>query len=53
MFKYFDKDFFKFFWSFVAIIILSLILIIIGKLFQEKGNLEGANITNTQTGVSN
>ena len=43
MSKYFDNNFFKFFWGFVAIVVVSLVLIVIGKLFQEKETNEESN----------
>ena len=46
MSKYFDKDFFKFFWGFLAIIIFSLILIIVGKLYQDKEDGQATNVAN-------
>ena len=42
--KYFDKDFFKFFWSFIAIIVISLVLIMLGKKYQEKNPIQKANV---------
>jgi hypothetical protein len=44
--KYFDKDFFKFFWGFMAILIISLVLIAIGKMYQEKEIANTVNIAN-------
>lgn len=36
--KYFDKDFFKFFWGFVAIVVISLVVIMVGKKYEERNN---------------
>ncbi len=44
MSKYFDKDFFKFFWGFLAIIVVSLIFIILGKMYE---NMDGDQTTDT------
>jgi hypothetical protein len=48
MLKYFDKDFLKFFLGFAAIISVSLMVIVVARVFearaQEKGPVEQANV---------
>lgn len=40
MAKYFDKDFWRFFMGFVAIICTSLIILLVSRLYQEEGLVE-------------
>lgn len=44
MTKYFDKDFFKFFLGFAAIISVSLMIIIAARLYEERSNSQSANV---------
>lgn len=44
MSKYFDKDFFRFFWGFIAIIAFSMILIMVGRFYEERSDLQTANV---------
>lgn len=44
MSKYFDKDFFKFFLGFAAIISLSLMVILATRIYQEKASTQPANV---------
>lgn len=44
MSKYFDKDFFRFFWGFIAIIAFSMILIMAGRFYEERAQSQTANI---------
>jgi hypothetical protein len=43
MSKYFDKDFFKFFLGFVAIVSISLMFILATKLYERNSGKESAN----------
>ncbi len=42
MLKYFDKDFLKFFLGFAAIISVSLMIIVVTRVFQERSNEKDA-----------
>ena len=44
MTKYFDKDFFKFFLGFFAIISVSLIIIMATRAYQVKADMQKANV---------
>ena len=43
MSQYFDKDFFKFFLGFIAIISLSLIIILAARSYEDKSKAQTAN----------
>jgi len=43
MTKYFDKDFWRFFMGFVAIICTSLIILLVSRLYQEGMLIDGAS----------
>lgn len=47
MSKYFDRDFFRFLFGFMAIIAFSVILIIVSKLYEEKSQTNTANVFDT------
>ncbi len=43
MSKYFNKDFFNFFLGFLALIVLSLVLIVAGKMYKDNEVKESSN----------
>ena len=47
MSQYFDKDFFKFFLGFVAIISVSLMVIFATRFYEEKAKVSAANMIQT------
>lgn len=53
MTKYFDKDFFRFFMGFVAIICTSLIILLVSRLYQNDALLAGDEQGNVIMSVEN
>ena len=49
MSRYFDKDFFKFLFGFIAIVSVSLIIILIAEYYKDGVNIADTSVTETVT----
>ncbi len=53
MLKYFDRDFFRFLLGFVAILSTSIIIILVGRLYQEQALIEETTQTSSIIQIKN